>query len=127
MKKIVVALAFICITLTALTGSTGKTTNALTANTWKFKSVVSDDISASHYVGTIYEGAQYRFTPDNNFTGSFFELSVSGTWNVSNDTLYLNKGTSKEEIYTYTISQENDLILKGTERGSKILLSFGKE
>jgi hypothetical protein len=127
MKKLIVALAFILITLIALTGSASKMTNALTANSWKFKSVASEDVSASHYVGTIYEGAQYRFTDDNNFTGSFFELSVSGTWNVSNDTLYLNKSTSREEIYTYTISPENALILKATERGSKVLLNFVKE
>jgi hypothetical protein len=129
MKKIFVALSLVCITLTliAITGSSSEMVNALTANSWKFKSVVSEAPSASDYLTTIYKGAEYKFAADNSFTGSFFELPVSGTWSVSNDTLYLNKGTDKEEMYTFTISHEHELILTGTEKGSKVHMSFVKE
>jgi hypothetical protein len=116
------------LTLIAITGSSSKiTVDSLTANAWKFKSAVSEDLSTSHYLSTIYEGARYHFKEDNNFTGSFFSQAVSGTWDVSNDTLYLNKGTAREEMYTYMISREENLILTATERGSKVHISFVKE
>jgi hypothetical protein len=129
MRKIFIALSLVCITLTliAITGSSREMANALTANSWKFKSVISEDRSASDYLTTIYEGTHYNFAADNSFTGSFFELSVSGTWSVLNDTLYLNKGTDKQEIYTFTFSHEKELVLTGTEKGSKVHMSFVKD
>jgi hypothetical protein len=129
MKKNFVVLSFLStlLILLAFSDSSSDVTNTLIGNTWKFKSIASENVSASHYLTTIYDGAQYRFSEDNTFTGSFFGLPMSGTWEVSNDILFLNKGTGKEEMYEYTIVYGKDLVLKGTEKGNKFLMTFASE
>jgi hypothetical protein len=103
-----------------------KNRNNLTMASWRFKSVTSKDPGTSHYLTSIYEGSEYRFADDHTFSGTFFGLPASGTWESANETLIINKGTNKEETYTFTISDDHGLVLEGTEKGNKVFINFVK-
>lgn len=104
--------------------STAEVKNHLIGKNWQFKTVSSEDPTTLHYLTTLYGEAGYRFSDDYTFTGKFFELPMAGTWAISGETLILNKGTLKEESYTFVFPTERTLILQMTEKGNKILIEF---
>lgn len=103
------------------------TERTLSGSNWKFKSLACESSSTQDYLSSLYDNCQYRFSDDHTFTGTFFGLAVSGTWETTNDTLILNKGTIKEEVYHFVLPSAGSLILKGTEKGNQILIEFIKE
>ena len=99
----------------------------LAGSTWKFKKVTSEDPSTTHYLNVMYGDAEYQFADDHTYKGTFCGLSLSGTWEVSNNTLFLNKGTYKEETYALTSLSRNNFILQATEKGKQASLEFVKQ
>lgn len=129
MKKAFITLQLvfcICMVVTALNGPSDPAAIRI-AGSWKFKSVASENVSTTHYLTTLYAESEYHFGKNNTFTGTFFSLPVSGTWEVSGNALVLNKGTAKEESYTFTQSSPDNLILSGSEKGNTVLIEFEKE
>jgi hypothetical protein len=127
-KAFIVALlfAFCAAMVAAISISNTRVTN-LSGGTWKFKAVNSNNVSTAHYLATIYRETKYQFAKNNTYTGTFFELPIVGTWEVSADTLVLNKNTYKEEVYTFVFPSQEKLILLTTEKNSKVIIEFEKE
>lgn len=96
----------------------------LTEKNWRFKMVTSENPSTLDHLSILYGKAGYRFFSDHTYNGILFELPVSGTWEVFNDTLFLNRGTLKEETYKFTFSSSHNLVLQPTKEGSKVFIEF---
>lgn len=98
----------------------------LAGHNWKFYSLVAEDSETGHYVSTIYENAEYDFAADHTYTGTFFGMHISGTWELNNDILVLNKNTSKEEAYMVSEITPQNFVIKMTEKGKTVAMQFVK-
>ena len=98
----------------------------LSGHNWRFYSLVSEDADTGHYVSTIYQGAEYNFAADNTYSGNFFGMTISGTWELDDDILILNKNTSKEEAYMISSPSSKSFVIKTTEKGKEVSLQFVK-
>lgn len=126
-KAFIVILVLLCTSMLVIeiqenSNSTEK--NSLAGSSWHFKTAVSKNTSTMDYLSTIYGKASYNFSNDHTYTGTFFELAISGTWEVSENTLILNKGKSSEEVYGFVLSSNGNLILQTTEKGDSAFIEF---
>mgnify|MGYP000560107233 CR=1 FL=1 len=130
MKKItIITLLFVFSTALiapATDCSTSETNNTLAGKTWIFKRLKAENPYTVHYLATVYEEAQYRFSDNHRYTGSFFGLPISGTWEVSDNNLVLDKGTSKEETYRFVLPASDNLVIVATEKGNEVFIEFEK-
>lgn len=104
--------------------STAEVTNHLIDKNWQFKTVSSQDPTTLHYLTTLYGEAGYRFADNHTYTGKFFELPVTGTWEISDEMLILNKGSLKEETYKFAFPSEHTLILQTSEKNNKVIIEL---
>lgn len=129
MKKAFVIILFtVCawMIVGAIDNSSADVTPLITASVWKFKSVYSQNPSTVQYMTPLFDGTTFQFDPDGTYSGKFFEKVSHGTWEISEKQLVLNKGTFKEESYTFSIPSGDKLMLETTEQGDKVLLEFVK-
>jgi hypothetical protein len=111
--------------VTAIYGSEAQ--KPLAGSSWEFRSVVSDNPTTVHYLSTLYGKAEYTFLDNHTYTGTFFELPISGTWVTYADMLILNQETDKEEVYKFSLtSNNNNLVLHATEKGNSVIIEFVK-
>lgn len=106
--------------------STGLVAKGFAGKNWIFKRLKAENPYTVHYLATLYEGTQYRFNEDHSYTGNFFGLVISGTWDVSSDMLILNKGTNSEESYKFSFPSPENVILEATEKGNNVYLEFAR-
>ena len=127
-KLLVIALLFVLgLSMYALASPVLNEVLNLAGSTWKFKSVVAENRSTAEYVTSVYGEAEYKFADNHTYSGSFFGLSIAGTWEVSDSILTLNKGTYKEETYTVASLSQNNFVLQATENGGKVFIEFVKK
>ena len=135
MKKASSLIAFLVIAGAAITFSMTSYRNIdhpdyhsiLSGHTWIFKTALSESPAAAHYMSTIYNQTTYNFRDDLTFSGEFFEFNVSGTWEINDKALILNKDTGREEVYHIEASTPQGLILSTIEKGDRVILQFEKK
>ena len=131
MKKKVSLLIFLVIGSVVLMASYRSEQNSrmtptlmLTSHSWKFDNAESLNNSAEFVINTIYNNAQYNFTNVQTYQGEFFEKPIQGVWQLKDNQLVLNGGTSMEERMEIAELEEDILKVRVIERGASVTLTF---